>query len=101
MHGDPTRLYDKEFRKLKAGDVLIVCGDFGYIFSGSKEETQFIKFFSTRKFTTAFIDGTHDNLERIKSTRETVWHGGKVHRIKGNLLYLCRGQLVARGGAYA
>ena len=93
MHGDLSRLYDKEFRKLRAGDVLIVCGDFGYIFSGGKTEKQAINFFAKRKFVTAFIDGTHDNLERIKATRSTVWHGGMVHRIKGNLLYLCRGQI--------
>ena len=93
MHGDLSRLYDKEFRKLKAGDVLIVCGDFGYIFSGDKQEKSVINFFSNRKFTTAFIEGTHDNLERIYRARSTVWHGGMVHRIKGNLLHLCRGQL--------
>ena len=93
MHGDLSRLYDKEFRKLKAGDVLIVCGDFGYIFSGGKQENSVINFFATRKFVTAFIDGTHDNLERIYRARSTVWHGGTVHRIKGNLLHLCRGQL--------
>ena len=63
MHGDLSRLYDKEFRKLRAGDVLIVCGDFGYIFSGGKTEKQAINFFAKRKFVTAFIDGTHDNLD--------------------------------------
>ena len=93
MHGDLSRLYDKEFRKLKAGDVLIVCGDFGYIFSGDKQEKEVINFFAKRKFVTAFIDGTHDNLERIYSARSTVWRGGAVHRIKGNLLHLCRGQI--------
>ena len=93
MHGDLTRLYDKEFRKLKPGDVLIVCGDFGYIFSGGKQERSVINFFAKRKFVTAFIEGTHDNLNTIYRARTTVWHGGAVHRIKGNLLHLCRGQL--------
>lgn len=93
MHGDLSRLYGKEFRKLKAGDVLIVCGDFGYIFSGGKEQKSVINFFATRKFVTAFVDGTHDNLEYINSCRSTVWRGGDVHRIKGNLLHLCRGQI--------
>ncbi len=93
MHGDLNRLYDKEFRKLKSGDVLIVCGDFGYIFSGDKQEKQVINYLAKRKFVTAFIDGTHDNLDRIYRARSTVWHGGTVHRIKGNLLHLCRGQI--------
>jgi len=93
MHGDIERLYDKEFRKLKKGDTLIVCGDFGYIFDGSDMEKKVINFFATRKFVTAFIDGTHDNLEKINRSRVTVWKGGKVHRIKGNLLHLMRGQI--------
>lgn len=93
MHGELERLYDREFRKLKRGDTLIVCGDFGYIFNGSKEEKAVINYLSERKFITAFIDGTHDNLERINRCRTTVWKGGMVHRIKGNLLHLMRGQI--------
>ena len=93
MHGCLERLYDKEFRKLKRGDVLLVCGDFGYIFDGAKTEKQVIKFFATRKFITAFVDGTHDNLDTINRSRVTYWHGGMVHRIKGNLIHLMRGQI--------
>lgn len=93
MHGDVERLYDKEFRKLKKGDILIVCGDFGYIFDGSKLEKQVVNFFAKRKFVTAFVEGTHDNIAKINRCRETVWKGGRVHRIKGNLLHLMRGQI--------
>ena len=93
MHGDIERLYDKEFRKLKRGDILIVCGDFGYIFNGSKQEKQVVNYFAKRKFVTAFVEGTHDNLDIINRCRETVWKGGRVHRIKGNLLHLMRGQI--------
>ncbi len=93
MHGELERLYDKEFRKLKRGDTLIVCGDFGYIFDGSALEKKVINFFAKRKFVTAFVDGTHDNLDKINRCRETIWKGGKVHRIKGNLLHLMRGQI--------
>lgn len=93
MHGCLERLYDKQFRKLKKGDVLIVCGDFGYIFDGSKTEKQVIKYLAKRKFVTAFVEGTHDNLDTINCCRTTVWKGGMVHRIKGNLLHLMRGQI--------
>ena len=93
MHGELERLYDKNFRKLKNGDVLIVCGDFGYIFKGDKTEKQVIDFLASRRFVTAFVDGTHDNLATIYRARETYWHGGMVHRIKGNLIHLMRGQI--------
>ena len=93
MHGELERLYDKNFRKLKSGDVLLVCGDFGYIFSGDKTEREVIDYLATRRFVTAFVDGTHDNLEKINRSRVTYWHGGMVHRIKGNLIHLMRGQI--------
>lgn len=93
MHGCLDRLYDKEFRKLKKGDVLIVCGDFGYIYDKSPIEKKVINFFATRRFTTAFVEGTHDDMSRIMGCKETIWHGGKVHRIDGNLIHLMRGQV--------
>ncbi|MBQ2746129.1 MAG: metallophosphatase family protein, partial [Clostridia bacterium] len=93
MHGDEERLYDREWFKLKKGDVLIVCGDFGYLWNGGEKEREYIEYLGSRKFTVAFIDGTHDNLDLIKSTRKTYWKGGKIHRIKGNLIYLMRGEI--------
>lgn len=93
MHGAEERLYDKEWRKLKKGDTLIVCGDFGYIWAGGKEEREYIKYLGSRKFTVAFLDGTHDNLDRINAARTTYWKGGMVHRISDNLLHLMRGQV--------
>lgn len=33
MHGDLSRFKNPIFKKLKAGDVLIVCGDFGFIWT--------------------------------------------------------------------
>ncbi len=93
MHGAEERLYDKEWRKLKKGDTLIVCGDFGYLWSGGKQEREYIKYLGTRKFTVAFLEGTHDNLDRINACRTTFWKGGMVHRISGNLVHLMRGQI--------
>ena len=93
MHGCLERLYDREFRKLKKGDTLIVCGDFGYIFDGGETERKVIDFFANRKFVTAFVEGTHDNMDKILRCRTTFWKGGRVNRIKGNLLHLMRGQI--------
>lgn len=93
MHGDENRLFDKEWWKLKKGDILIVCGDFGFLWDNSKEENEVINYLANRKFTVAFVDGTHDNQKIISSKRVTRFKGGKVHRIKGNLLHLMRGQV--------
>ncbi len=93
MHGDESRLYDKEWRKLKAGDILIVLGDFGFLWNDSERERQAIKYLGSRKFTVCFLDGTHENFDLINKSRVTYWKGGKVHRISDKLLHLMRGQI--------
>ena len=93
MHGDESRLYDKEWRKLKAGDILIVLGDFGFLWNDTERERQALKYLGTRKFTVCFLDGTHENFDLIKKSRVTYWKGGKVHRISDKLLHLMRGQI--------
>ena len=42
-HGDPNRLSKNGLKNLKAGDTLIVCGDFGFIWDKSKNEQKLSK----------------------------------------------------------
>lgn len=93
MHGDESRLYDREWRKLKPGDTLIVLGDFGFLWSDSDREKSAVKFLSTRKFNVCFIDGTHENFDLLNKCRVTYWKGGKVHRIGDHLFHLMRGEI--------
>lgn len=93
MHGDESRLYDKEWRKLKSGDILIVCGDFGFLWKDTQREKSAVKYLGSRKFTVCFLDGSHENFELIRKHRQTVWKGGRVHRISGNLFHLMRGEI--------
>ena len=89
MHGDEDRLYDKNMRKLKEGDILIICGDFGFIWSGGEKEKKLLDYLGSRKYTVCFLDGTHENYDLLSKYRETVWKGGRVHRICGNLFLRC------------
>ena len=38
LHGDYSRFKRPEMKKLRAGDILLVCGDFGFIWDNSKQE---------------------------------------------------------------
>lgn len=93
MHGDEDRLYDRQLRKLKSGDTLIICGDFGFLWDGSSKEVKILEELGSRKYNVCFLDGTHENFDKLYSCRETVWKGGRVHRITGNLFHMCRGQI--------
>ena len=96
MHGDIDRLFDREWRKLKRGDTVIVCGDFGFLWDGGEKEREVIKYLSTRKYNVAFLDGTHDNFDQIAACRKTVWKGGLVHRVATHFLLLVAARVPIR-----
>lgn len=92
-HGDVARFESAAAKKLKKGDTLIVCGDFGFIWDNSKAEKKILAKLGKKKYNICFIDGTHENFELLNSYRVTMWNGGKVHHIGGNLYHLMRGQV--------
>ena len=92
-HGDLGRFTSGPAKKLQKGDTLIVCGDFGFIWDGSKEEEKVLKKLGERKFNVCFIDGTHENFRILNNMEVSEWNGGKVHYLGGNLYHLMRGQV--------
>lgn len=92
-HGDLERFKDKEFKKLSKNDILVICGDFGFIWDGSKKEKSIIKKLSQKNFTIAFVDGCHENFDILERIPETEWNGGKVRKITKNIIHLMRGQV--------
>lgn len=98
LHGDPARLSDKALRRLKKGDTLLVCGDFGFVWDGSPAELKLRRKIGKQKYITIFVDGTHDNLPMIREFPEEEYAGGTVRRIEGNLLYAERGTILTLEG---
>ena len=92
-HGEIDRFSDPQIKRLKKGDTLIICGDFGFLWDGSEKEKKELKQLGKKKYNIAFIDGTHENFDLLNSYEVTEWHGGKVHNICGNLYHLMRGQI--------
>lgn len=92
-HGDYERFTSSALKKLKKGDTLFICGDFGFIWDGSKNEEKMLKKIGKLKYNVCFIDGTHENFERLRSYEVSEFKGGKVHHITGNLYHLMRGQV--------
>ncbi len=92
-HGIASRFDDPRLKKLNRGDTLIVCGDFGFIWNGSKEEMSVLKKLSKKKYNICFVDGTHENFEMLSKLKIKKWNGGKVHHIAANIFHLMRGQV--------
>lgn len=93
MHAVASRFDDPKLRKLKKGDTLIVCGDFGFLWNGSKEEMNVLRKLSKKKYNICFIDGTHENFDMLSKLKVKKWNGGKVHQISENIFHLMRGQI--------
>lgn len=97
-HGDQERWQKPEHGiegKLGAGDTVIVCGDFKYLFDDDKREQEeaFLDVLEGKPYEILFCDGNHENFPRLYSYPEEYWNGGKVHRIRRNIFHLMRGQI--------
>jgi len=43
MHGELKRFSDRKLKRLSEEDVLMICGDFGFIWNGSEQEKKFLE----------------------------------------------------------
>ena len=73
-------------------DYIIVAGDFGGVWADTPEENYWLDWLEQRPFTTLFVDGNHENFDRLNTFPVHSWHGGHVHQIRPHLLHLMRGQ---------
>ncbi|MBO5287084.1 MAG: metallophosphoesterase [Clostridia bacterium] len=74
-------------------DYVIVCGDFAYTMSQDGRDETFLRVLSEKPYTICFVDGNHENFARINSLPVEEWNGGKVHKLKENVIHLMRGQV--------
>lgn len=111
-HGDPLRFIEENMpgeRGWTADDCLIVCGDFGYVFTDSEKEHRFLDVLAQKPYTICFCDGNHENFTRLNQYPVEQWNGGTIHRIRNNIIHLMRGQvftvagkkIFVMGGAYS
>ena len=92
-------------------DIIIVAGDFGVGFFDGRywPEEMFYDYLEKQQFTVLFIDGNHENFDKLNNYPVIKWNGGCVHRIRSNILHLIRGEiyeiegkrLLAFGGGYS
>ena len=73
-----------------------MCGDFGFLWDGSKKEQSILKKIEKLKYQVLFLEGTHDNLDLIAQYPLEEWNGGKVRRISKSVLKLERGSVFTR-----
>lgn len=88
-----------EQKNLSPDDILVILGDFGFIWEivESKEEKYWLNWLLDKKCTVCFIDGNHENFDKINSFPVSIWNGGRVHIIKSkgdkHIYHLMRGEV--------
>ena len=95
-HGQLETLGMKYFPKQKGltrDDYLVICGDFGGMWDGSRRENYWLDWLENRSFTTLFISGNHENHAMLNALPVMEWHGGKVHHVRDHILHLMNGQI--------
>lgn len=93
LHGDIGRFKQKAFKRLRKGDTLIICGDFGFLWEGTKKEQRLLRWIGQRRYQVLFVEGTHDNFDLLSGYPQEEWNGGLSRVISGRLRHLCRGQI--------
>lgn len=94
IHGEIERFQEKKLKRLKKKDTLIVLGDFGFLWNGSKEERKNLKWLTKRPYQLLFIDGCHENFDMLKEYPIVEYKGGKARHLGGNLYYILRGSIL-------
>lgn len=94
-HADFGKFSTKRFpeqKQLTRDDFVIIAGDFG-IWHDNSEERYWLDWLSKKNFTILFVDGNHENYDRLKSREFSIveFHGGKAHKIRENIYHLMRG----------
>lgn len=93
-HADWSKFSTDSFPEQKEmirDDYVIVCGDFG-IWHPDNTEKWWFRWLSEKNFTLLFVDGNHENFDRLYSDEFEIvdFHGGKAHRICENVYHLMR-----------
>lgn len=82
-----------EGQSLTADDVLVVCGDMGIVWDDGEADARERSWLSAMPWTTAYVDGNHDNHRLICGMPVTERWGGPVHETPGapGVYHLSRG----------
>ena len=85
-------VFAHEHPELTKKDYVIVAGDFGGVWDEKMLEED-LAHFRKLPFTVLFVDGNHENFDILDNWKRTQWKGGKVHKIREDIIHLCRGQM--------
>lgn len=106
MHADPGRFSMENFpeqKEMTRNDYMVICGDFGLLWDKeeSKREKWWLDWLAEKSYTTLVVDGNHEDFTRLNTLPEEEWNGGRVHKVRENVIHLMRGEIFDLNGKAA
>ncbi len=95
-HGDFRRFSTKAFpaqKTMTKEDLVVILGDAGFLWDGSKQDTWWLDWLDTKPFTTLNIGGNHENYDLLEQYPKIHWNKGIAYQLRPSVLHLCRGQI--------
>lgn len=96
IHSNINRLNIKRhYYHWNESDIVIIAGDCGLLWETkpSPKEISLYNWFAHQSFTTLFVDGNHENFDRINALPIVDYMGGRAHKINDKFLHLMRGEI--------
>lgn len=90
-----------EGKELTKDDYVIIAGDFGCIWDvneSKKQEAYNLKWLASKPWTTLFIDGNHENFDRLNSLPTKQMFNGTVGVVNDSIYHLKRGEVYTING---
>ncbi len=100
-HGDFTRFSSENFpeqKRMNKEDFVIICGDFGGLWDGTRKEHYWLDWLENKPFSTLFVSGDHENYDLLSTYAVEQWRGGKGQFLRPSVIHLMRGQVFDLGG---
>lgn len=85
-------------KELDKSDVMIVCGDAGLVWDGSKKEQYWQSWLNEKNFTTFCCLGNHENFPLIETYPIVEIFGGKAREIQPSIFYAISGEIYTING---
>lgn len=92
-----TNLFPAQ-KNLTKEDYLIILGDFGLTWNDGNECKYWLDWLNNKNFTTLFVDGNHENFERLYQYPVVEFLGGKTHKLLDSIYHLMRGEIFTISG---
>ena len=101
LHGD-TGALTMIAKQMFPADILIVAGDFGYLFRNDPDENSWLDqidlFLRRNGSYILFVDGNHENHRALAEFPVKIWNKGRVHKIRSRIIHVLRGEILTIKG---